>query len=138
MATIERNIKHECAEYAYRCVEEIKKNHSNIKDKYLSEVMSTGTRISGSGLMQTLAFYLSKEEPHFKKLTLHILKWVLKDIPVNGKTLDLSIWDEDKKETFKIFSFLLNKPDEEMIYCTERALDVTQWLSRFARAMLKG
>ncbi len=138
MASGERNIKHECAEYAYKCVDDILINDPNIQGKYHSEIMSTGTRIKGSGLMQTLAFYCSKEDPHFLKLTLHLLKWILKDRPFNGSLLDTSQWDEDKSGVMKIFSVLLNESDEEMIYYTQRALDVTEWLKRFADARLKG
>ena len=137
MANIERNIIHECAEYAYRCVEDIMNRNEDIQKKYRSEVMSTGTRIKGSGLMQTLAFYCSKDELHFLKLTLHLLKWILKDEQVNGKSLNTEKWDEDKEQMMKIFSFLLNKPDDEMIYYTQMALDVTEWLKRFSDARLK-
>jgi len=87
--------------------------------------------------MQTLAFYSSKDEPHFLKLTLHLLKWILKDEQVNGKSLNTEKWDEDKEQTMKIFSFLLNKTDGEMIYYTQMALDVTEWLKRFSDARLK-
>ena len=138
MANEERNIKHECAEYAYQSVEDIiNLNNEDIQKKYRSEVMSTGARIKGSGLMQTLAFYSSKDEPHFLKLTLHLLKWILKDEQVNGKSLNTEKWDEDKEQTMKIFSFLLNKTDGEMIYYTQMALDVTEWLKRFSDARLK-
>lgn len=137
MVNYERNIKHECAEYAYKCIEDILGFNDDIQRKYRSEVMSTGTRIKSSGLMQTLAFYCSKEDPHFLKLTLHILKWILKDIQIDGKFLNPLAWNENKEETLRIFSFLLKESDEKMIYYTQRALDVTEWLKRFADARLK-
>ena len=135
----ERNIKHQCAEYAYRCVEDVInfRQGTDLQKKYRSEVMSTGTRILGSSLMQTLAFYSSKEEPHFLKLNLHLLKWILKDESVNGKHLNPAKWDEDRKEMIKILSFLLTKSDDEIMYYTQRALDVTEWLKRFSEARLK-
>ncbi len=140
---IERNIKHQCARYAYDCIEEISKLPGE-QTEYRSQVMSTGTRIHGSGLMQTLTFYCSKmegkdgrEKIYFRKLALHLLKWVLKDEKVNGG-LPLSKWNEDNTATWKIYSFLLNTDsDEKMIYYTERAKELTVWLKRFADARLR-
>jgi len=147
MTNEEKNLKHQCAEYAFRCVDDILNNqNSQTQKEYRSEVRSTGTRIYGSGLMQTLAFYSSKMDdkgeenhPHFRKLSLHILKWLLKDENIDGIIIDTSIskWDEDKNHTINLFSKLLNKSDEDMIYYTQRAMEVTGWLARFADAKLK-
>lgn len=141
MTNEERNIKHQCAEYAFNCIEDVVKiNNSQTHKEYRSEVRSTGTRIYGAGLMQTLAFYLSKmneeKHPHFRKLSLHILKWLLKDENIDG-TIDTSRWEDNNDQTIKLFRTLLNKSDEEMIYCTQRAMEVTGWLARFADAKLE-
>lgn len=142
MASQERNLKHQCAEYAYRCIKDVIDNHSALQKDYRSEVMSTGTKIKGSGLMQTLAFFLSKmdKQPHFKPLTLHLLKWVLDEETIDDTTLkasDVSSWDESKEETLKMFEILLKKSDIDMIHYTQRVLNVTGWLKRFADARLR-
>ncbi|NCO68465.1 MAG: type III-B CRISPR module-associated protein Cmr5 [Nitrospirae bacterium CG_4_10_14_0_8_um_filter_41_23] len=138
---MERNIKHQCAEYACKCIENIVNNHSSIQKDYRSEVMSTGTRIYGSGLMQTLTFYCSKmdKHEHFKKLLLHLLYWILDGESFNGKTINAETakWDENKENVLKIFTALLKKQDDGMIYYTQRAMNITEWLKRFADVRLK-
>ncbi len=141
---IERNIKHQCARYAYDCIEDMISEPADRQREYRSEVMSTGTRIHGSGLLQTLTFYCSKmsgkgdnEKPHFRKLALHMLKWILKDEKIDGG-LSLSEWNEDVSGVWKLYSVLLNADsDEKMIFYTERARELTDWLKRFADARLK-
>jgi len=136
---MDRNIKHECASYAYKCIKDIIENCSNIQKDYRSEVMSAGTKIHDAGLMQTLAFFCSKMEKdlHFRKLALHIMKWILRDEKVGGVNIDTEKWDEDKNKTIELFEFLLNQSDERMMYFTQEALEVTTWLKRFADARLE-
>ena len=125
----ERNIKHECAEYAYKCITKVMETNSSVQKDYRSEVMSTGTRIHSAGLMQTLTFYCSKisdKKPHFKELALHIMKWILRgEKPISSG------------EPLPLLEFLLGQPDDKMMYFTEEAMEVTQWLKRFADARLE-
>ena len=131
---LERNIKHECAKYAYeritKVLESSKANPNiDIQKDYRSEVMSTGTRIHSAGLLQTLTFYCSKisdKKPHFKELVLHIMEWILRnEKPGNSK------------DPLPLLEFLLGQPDDKMMYFTEEAMEVTQWLKRFADARLE-
>lgn len=133
------NIKHKCAMYAYECItEDIIKTESQIQEKYLSEIRSTATRIHDSGLLQTLAFYCSKkEDEHFKKLSLHIMKWILQDETINGANINIRKWDENQQIVLDFMALLLNKNDEEIMLKTGEAMEVSQWLSRFAVARLK-
>lgn len=142
---MDKNIKHECAHYAYQCIENIIKNHNSIQKDYRSEVMSAGTKIHDAGLMQTLAFFCSKmkiennkeKNPHFRKLTLHIMKWILREEKVKNLNVDTTKWDEDKNKTIELFEFLLNQSDEKMMHLTQEALEVITWLKRFADARLE-
>lgn len=144
---MDRDIKHQCAEYAYRCIEDIENYIPDIKEDYRSEVMNIGTRIYGSGLMQTLTFLCSKMEidkngqekkPYFRKLALHLLKWMLDKKEGCSVVAETATWDEPKDKTLELFKALLNEKNvEEIIYCTQRAMEVSEWLKRFADARLK-
>ncbi len=129
----QRNLQHDRTRYAY---ESIKAVPARVQKDYRSEVMSTPVRIHDAGLMQTLAFYCSKmkldesgkeKNPHFSMLALHIMKWILND-EAEGK---------GREDALNLFSSLLACSDEEMILHTQEATEVTQWLKRFADAMLE-
>ncbi|NMG83442.1 MAG: type III-B CRISPR module-associated protein Cmr5 [Methanosarcinales archaeon] len=130
---IDRNLDHDRALYAYKCVEEIKEIGDKTEKKYKSAVRSSGALIQKSGLMQTLAFYLSKKSDdegsltHYEQLAGHILYWK----HICGKT-EGSLIDAYKN--------LLDCPDadEQIIYTTQEAKALILWLKRFAEAMLKG
>ena len=123
---INKNLDHERASYAYKRVEEIKKqNDEKTEKKYRSAVRSSGALIQKSGLMQTLAFYLSKKDnKHYDQLARHILHW--KCIRGEGK------------DSLDIYHKFLELPDEKIIYKTQEAKALMVWLKRFADAMLKG
>ncbi|MHA1216773.1 MAG: type III-B CRISPR module-associated protein Cmr5 [Candidatus Thorarchaeota archaeon] len=137
-----RSTKHDCAAYAYSCISDILANLKDCQDKYRSEVMSTGTRIHEAGLMQTLAFYCSKmkedSSPHFQRLALHLMKWILRGAEVKGRAVDTSRWDDDRQRTLSLFEVLLEQRDESMMLLTADAKEVAQWLKRFADARLEG
>ena len=129
----QRNLQHDRARYAYKSIKEVP---AQIQKDYRSEVMSTPVRIHDAGLMQTLAFYCSKmkldesgeeKNPHFSMLALHIMKWILNDEAER----------RGKKDALKLFSSLLTCSDEEMILHTQEAIEVTQWLKRFADARIE-
>jgi len=129
------NLKHRCAKYAYNCIDELK--DPDIKGKYLSEVKSTAAKIYGSGLMQTLTFYLSKkDEPHYRKLLLHLLNWILDGETINSCTITCDLPRGDN-ELITLFNEMLKTTPDKMMFYTQRALMVCEWLSRFADAKLK-
>lgn len=126
---IDLNIDHDRANYAYKCIEEIKQI-DRLETKYRSAVRSCGALIQKSGLIQTLSFYLSKknektnEITHYEKLAEHILMW--EKICGNG---------DNRLDSYKK---LLTFSDEQLICKTQEAKDVVLWLKRFSDTMLKG
>jgi len=132
------NLKHARAEYAYRCVTDVLRLGDQVK-KYKTLILNTPVRIQSSGLMQTLAFSCSKMEknPHHQQLVLHMAKWVLRDKAIRGIAIDTRSWEENRDETMGLFELLLSQPDEVMMQFTREALEVTQWLKRFADARIE-
>ncbi|RKY69196.1 MAG: type III-B CRISPR module-associated protein Cmr5 [Candidatus Latescibacterota bacterium] len=122
---IYRNLDHDRALYAYKCVEKIEGGGDETeKKKYRSAVLASGALIHKSGLMQTLAFYLSKKDKeYYKQLAGHILHW---DYVYGGAELPLNTYHK-----------LLNLSDEEVMYRTQEAKALILWLKRFAEAMLE-
>lgn len=121
---INKNLDHERALYAFKCVETIGKLHDDLKEKkYRSAVLSSGILIHKSGLMQTLSFYISKKDEHYQKLAAHILNW--REI-CGGNDEPLAAYQK-----------LLNLPDDEIIQKTQEAKALILWLKNFADAMLK-
>jgi len=118
----ERNLEHERAEYAYNCIQDIKKNHSDIEGKYRSAVLSSGALIQKAGLMQTLAFYLSKKK-HYEEVADHILCWIQ--------------CHSQKGEAKALFEQLLNLKDEVIIEKNMETMALITWLKRFAEGVLK-
>lgn len=123
---IDKNLDNERASYAYKCVEEIKnQNDEKTEKKYRSAVRSSGALMQKSGLMQTLAFYLSKKDnEHYNQLARHILHWKC-------------VHDEGE-DSLDIYHKFLELPDEKIMYKTQEVKALIVWLKRFADAMLKG
>ncbi|MEW6088970.1 MAG: type III-B CRISPR module-associated protein Cmr5 [bacterium] len=117
----ERNLEHKRAEYAFKCISEIiELKNPKYEAQYRSVALSSGVLIQKSGLMQALAFYISKKE-HHKKLAEHILKW----IQCPGINVELQ------------FQCLLNISDEDMVRKTMETRDFISWLKRFAEGRLR-
>ncbi|GMT50092.1 MAG: hypothetical protein IEMM0008_1631 [bacterium] len=118
----ERNLEHERAAYAYDCIQDIKNNHPDVEGKYRSAVLSAGALIQKAGLMQTLAFYLSKKN-HYEELADHILCWIQ--------------CHNHKGQTKLVFKQLLYLNDEAMIEKNMETMALITWLKRFAEGVLK-
>ena len=124
---IDRNLDHDRALYAYKCVEEIQTIGGDTETKYRRAVLSSGALIQKSGLMQTLAFYISKKDKeYYEQLAGHILH--LKHV---GGTTEGDLLNAYKK-------LLDCSAEEDMLYKTQEAKALILWLKRFAEAMLKG
>ena len=123
----ERNLEHERASYAFKCVEDIKnQNNEKAESKYRTAALSAGTLIHKSGLLQALAFYISKKDYH--SIAKDMLFW-LTEIPVNNS---------DVKASLKVmYKQLLSLNDEDIIYKTQETRALIVWLKRFSEAMLK-
>jgi CRISPR type III-B/RAMP module-associated protein Cmr5 len=123
MSDTERNLEHERAKYAFDRVERIKgKNDEKAEKKYRSAVLSSGALIHKAGLLQTLAFYLSK--PDYRPLAEDILSW-------------RGIKEGSETAPFSIYKNLLTLKDEDIIHKTQEARALVIWLKRFAEGMLK-
>jgi CRISPR-associated protein Cmr5 len=136
---VEKNLDHERAERAYRCIESIQKEGQKeggelLEKKYHSAVRSSGSLIQKSGLIQTLSFYISKTKEnngyeedknytHYEFLAGHILKWIMAN---NGNLSPL-----------KLYLSLLDCSDDEIIQKTQESKALILWLKRFSDAMLK-
>ena len=128
---MDKNLDHNRALHAYTCIEGIENSgNDDFEKKYHSAVRSCGILIQRSGLMQTLSFYLSKNDKknntvtHYEKLADHILQWICR----NSKT----------KDRLQIYQNILNLQDEEILYKTQEAKSLVIWLKRYADTMLKG
>lgn len=123
MPNIEKNIEHERARYAFECVEKIKKrNNKEDEKKYRTVALSSGALIHKNGLLQTFAFYLSKED--YRPFARDILNW-------------RSIKEGSDADPFIIYKNLLLLKDEDIIYKTQEARALILWLKRFASGMLE-
>ncbi len=119
-----KNLEHERAEYAFDCIEKVKKNKNDEKaeKKYRSAILSAGALLHKSGLLQTLAFYLSKGD--YKPLAEDILNWK-------------GIKEGNNDNPINIYSNLLKLSDMDIVYKTQEARALVVWLKRFAEGMLK-
>lgn len=129
-----KNLDHERAEYAYRCVKYIEGEGGELEKKYHSAVRSSGALIQKSGLIQTLSFYISKTKEngrnedqksytHYEFLAGHILKW--------------SMGNNENLSPLKLYLSLLDCTDDEIIQKTQESKALILWLKRFSDAMLK-
>ncbi|MBT9167884.1 MAG: hypothetical protein DDT22_00675 [candidate division WS2 bacterium] len=117
----ERNLEHKRAEYAYSCINEIIGSGDDSEKKYRSAVLSCSALIQKVGLMQAMAFYLSKDDLR-KKLAEHILKHV---------------FQRQNENTVELFNSLLSANDEMLMQMTSESQSIVKWLKRFAEGRLK-
>ena len=103
--------------------------------QYRSRVLSCATQIHDAGLMQTLAFYLSKDEESARLLASQIMRWMLRgtsdapDQPLYKKA--------DMNQLWSTFNGLSNHEDMRLLWDTEEILSLLIWLRRFAEARFK-
>jgi len=117
----ERNLEHKRAEYAFSCIDEIAGMDDPEQKKYRTAVLSCSSLIQKSGLIQAMAFYLSKDELR-KKLAEHILK---------------HIFQEQNETSVELFNKLLNSNDEMLMQMTSDTQSIVKWLKCFAEGRLK-
>lgn len=127
MSDEERNLEHKRAEYAFECITEItgwdkNEQEKNAQKKYRSTALSCSALIQKSGLMQVMAFYLSKTEPQ-KKLAEHILRWV--------------IYQRHNGNAVELFNLLITSNDVLLMQMTMEAQAIAKWLKRFAEGRLE-
>jgi len=114
---------------AFAMVEDAESRLSADKESYASRVKSAPVLIHNSGLMQTLAFYISKKkkEQSLDLLSRHLLSWL------NHGFYWASYRDEDQ---WNLFADLKDKTSDELMLDTERTMALLQWLKRFSEGRL--
>jgi len=115
-----RNIAHDNASRALERIKAIQ--NRDFRSDYLSLVRGADAMIHQCGLLQTLAFYRSKQKAHHNKLTSHVLEHL-------GLTYD-------KAHLQKGYEDLLGMEDGALMHKTAEVRSYLLWLKRYAEAML--
>lgn len=89
---------------------------------YVNLAKGAPALIMANGLMQTLAFFQSKEE-HHKRLARHIIGWV-------GRRLGQNFGEDFGRA----MEFLHGSASEQYMRATEEALEILRWIRQFASA----
>lgn len=118
------NLDQQRAQFAWKKVEE----HSNNKelfDKYVNQAKGAPALIQANGLLQTLAFYWSKQE--WRALANDILEW-LKERKLYGNQ------PEKGDMLYKsVMKNLVNETDlTKFMTAQEETLALLSWIRRFA------
>jgi len=117
------NIAHENANAALDRIKAIRETETQkVQGEYLSLVRGADAMIHQCGLLQTLAFYRSKQKPHHNKLTSHVLEH-----------LELT---HDEAHLQDGYRELLGMDDGALMHKTAEARQYLLWLKRYAEAML--
>lgn len=116
---------------AHSFVIDAQKNLSqNDQNDYQSRVQSAPVLIHDTGLMQTLAFYISKEEKSLERLAKHLLCWLNVDCEEHWQS-------KNSDSTWNLFSNLIDQSSDKLLMNTEKTLKLLQWLKRFSESQLK-
>ncbi|MGC8917613.1 MAG: type III-B CRISPR module-associated protein Cmr5 [Thermoanaerobaculum sp.] len=101
--------------------------HSGVLEKYANLAKGAPSLIMGNGLMQTLAFYKSKNEKHHEELLRHVLEWLShKESPCHS-----FIPESDFR---KAMDALSRCESSQYIQATHEALAILKWIRQFASA----
>ncbi len=96
--------------------------------KYTNLAKAAPALIMNNGLMQTLAFYEDKGEPHHKALAGHLRRWIM--VRAGGA---------DKDPGFApLMSILLQADSPTYRQATEESLLLLRWIRQFAAALNPG
>jgi len=122
-----RSLEQERAKYAWKCVQEVKKEDEQVQKNYNSYVKKASTLIQANGLPNALAFYYNKwkkGEKAYELLYKHIANWNQLKRLTNNK--DILRWIIDDASSMDVFK------------ATKEVLALLNWMKRFAEAELKG
>ena len=142
------------AEYAYKCVEEVKSKYENTASRYKSLAKKLPQMITYNGLLTTLAFLKSKAKYEKKSgkteingdflILAHLTCWLKRTSPFKAgecKETDLSKETDLKEVSSQINEFLKevykNWNAHELFLKTAEALAIAQWLKRIAEGELE-
>lgn len=118
-----KNIAHDNARKAFEKIEVVKQCDVKIQKKYLSLVRGADTFMHQCGLLQTLAFYLSKDEQHHQLMTGQLLEFIGSEYLPDGNRM-------------QGYKRLIGKEDSSLMTDTARIRKYLLWLKRYAEAML--
>ena len=108
-------------------------NNKQKWDDYHSRVQSAPVLIHDAGLMQTLAFYLSKNEDHIQLLARHLMGWIDRR----------ELWQNDfnrqriKQDNWNLYRRLSGQSMDQQMMNTRWSQALLKWLKRFSSAQLK-
>ncbi len=104
--------------------------------KYRTRVLAAPVFIHDTGLLQALAFLISKkDEKAFQLFASHLLRWILR-----GSLSDAlpAVQQEARaNDNWQKFSQLSELSSDQILLHTQETLALLQWLKRFAEARLK-
>lgn len=118
----------EYMQIAHAFVKDAKSLSEKEQNEYQSRVQSAPVLIHDTGLMQTLAFYISKDERSLSKLAKHLLSWL---------NYNQSWQSHLNEQNWQLFSNLIDQSSEQLLLNTQKMLKLLQWLKRFSESQLK-
>jgi len=129
-----KNQEQEYMIIAHGFVENVKVKFLNDKtrqDNYQGRVQSSPVLIHDTGLMQTLAFYISKDDDELELLASHLLTWL------NHGNSWKNYLHESNWNLYTAFMTQIEQTPEKLMMKTGETLKLLQWLKRFSEAQLK-
>lgn len=118
------------AEFAYRCVEEVKASKDHIQKNYRSYARKLPQMILSNGLGQTIAFVYAKKENGdaydliYKHLTEYLKSECVASIRMPNNQNELIEW-------------IISLNSYNYRHLTEEILAFLKWLKRFAEGMIE-
>lgn len=123
-----KGIEHGRAEFAYRCVEGVKRNNNIKNSNYKSYVKKVPMLIKTNGLGATYAFIYSKDDEAYKEIYRNTKEWLECE---DGGLIDLS------GNECELVKKIIELPSSKYRAVTIEILALFQWLRRFAEGMLE-
>jgi len=109
------NLEQQRAAYAWNCVQ-------NCSSDYVNLAKSAPALVMGNGLMQTLAFFKSKNKNHHASLNRHIMEWLHRRFACQA-------------DFTQIMPFLHGADSSVYRQATEETMELLRWLRQFAAAV---
>lgn len=110
------------AQFAWQCAQE---GIQIASDEYRNLAKAAPALIMNNGLMQTLAFYQSKDKDHHRALAAHLRRWIMQRAGGNGQDPGFQ----------SMMVVLLRAHPDQYRQATEEALLILRWIRQFAAAL---
>ncbi len=118
-----RSLEQERAKFTYEKVKSVM--GAEFEEDYARYVKSAPALILANGLGNTLAFYKSKKKKAYDTLYDHLNEW-LKERGFYDDNTDVLEWIMSSADSLQVFR------------ATQEVLSLLNWMTKFAKAMLKG